>query len=408
MRHAIESTRLAVAAALAAALAGPLAAQSPDDAAPRASLRRGDEAPDFTVSGPKGEAVRLSDFRGRILIVDVSATWCGPCQAAMPNNDRIYRKYADQGVVLLGVTADDSRAAYDGWIRRNAEKYRFLMTFDPAGRDGWKDSVFDTKYHVTGFPTLFVIGRDGKISEVVSGGGPGDDYRLEYALARAGAKVDLASLPPEPRKDPNAPKSISASLKTMAMPAMGMGGPPAASAPGGSPLAPAKFGGLARGAAMPDLDLVGPDGKPVKSSEVLRGRTALLVFVDSRGPGSYQKDLLAAYGGKGLVILDVFAATPRDAFDAWVAAHPGADGASVAWDPAGKAWAENASNTEFGIGMYPATAVVGKDGRLVGGFVGFGPKSPTMVKALLAEAHDFPLSPADAADVRSAEAAAAP
>ena len=70
---------------------------------------------------------------------------------------------------------------------------------------------------VSGFPTMFVIGRDGKISEIVSGGGPGEDYRLEYALARAGVKVDLASIPPEPKKDPNAPKSIPAMMKTPAM-----------------------------------------------------------------------------------------------------------------------------------------------------------------------------------------------
>ena len=53
-------------------------------------------------------------------LVDFWALWCGPCQAAMPNNDRVFKKYADQGVVLIGVTADDTRGAYDGWVERNA------------------------------------------------------------------------------------------------------------------------------------------------------------------------------------------------------------------------------------------------------------------------------------------------
>src|SRR5690606_17009419 len=98
-----------------------------------ARLQSGDLAPDFTATGLQGQPIRLSDYRGKVVIVDVSATWCGPCQAAMPNNDRIARKYADQGVVFLGVTASDSKANYDGWMARNAAKYAFTMTFDPAG-----------------------------------------------------------------------------------------------------------------------------------------------------------------------------------------------------------------------------------------------------------------------------------
>ena len=82
-------------------------------------------------------------------------------------------------MVLLGVTADDDRAAYTGWVTRNTGKYAFTMSFDPAGRANWKESVFNTKYFVSGFPTMFVIGRDGRIVETVGGGGPGEDYRLE-------------------------------------------------------------------------------------------------------------------------------------------------------------------------------------------------------------------------------------
>jgi peroxiredoxin len=360
-------------------------------------LKRGDVAPEFTVTGPKGESIKLSDFKGKIVIVDVSATWCGPCQAAMPNNDRIYRKYADQGVVLLGITADDTRAAYDGWIKRNADKYKFTMAFDPVGREGWEKSVFNTGYHVTGFPTMFVVGRDGKISETVSGGGAGEDYRLEYAIARAGAKVDLASIPPEPKKDPNAPKSIPAVKKTMAMaaasgassgaasgsaPMIGMGAPAPAS--GGSGFTPEKFGSVARDAMVPDFTVTGTDGQPVKLSS-FRGKPLLVQFCTSNGPQAWFGKTAATYKDQGLVALAVFSATERADFDKWVAANPN-PGFAVAWDSAGKAWAENVTNTIFGVGMYPATAIIKADGTLWSGFIGMGDKVVAMTYSSLLRA----------------------
>ena len=344
-------------------------------------LKAGDAAPDFTVTGAKGETIKLSDFRGKIVIVDVSATWCGPCQAAMPNNDRIYQKYAAQGVVLLGVTADDTREAYDGWVKRNDTKYKFRMTFDPAGKDGWEKSVFNTDYHVTGFPMMFVVGRDGKISETVSGGGPGEDYRLEYALARAGAKVDLASIPAEAKKDPNAPKSVPMVAKTPAMPAstamIGMG----AAAPAGGGFTPEKFGSVARGAEV-DFTLTGIDGQPVKLSS-FRGKTLLLQFATSNGPQPWFKKIADTYKDQGVTALAVFSATEREAFDQWVAANP-KPGFAVAWDSAGKAWAENVTNTIFGVGMYPATALINAEGKLWSGTIGMGDKVIAMVYSMLA------------------------
>jgi peroxiredoxin len=353
-------------------------------AATAKQLRPGDVAPAFAVTGPKGEKIALADFRGKILIVDVSATWCGPCQAAMPNNDRVYQKYADQGVVLLGVTADDTREAYDGWVKRNDTKYKFRMAFDPAGKDGWEKSVFNTAYHVTGFPTMFVIGRDGEISETVGGGGPGEDYRLEYAIARAGAKVDLASIPAEPKKDPNAPKSIPAVMKTPAMTTaaastgmIGMGAP----APSGGGFTPEKFGSVARGAAV-DFTVTGVDGQPVKLSS-FRGKTLLLQFATSNGPQPWFKKIADTYRDQGVTALAVFSATEREAFDKWVAANPN-PGFAVAWDSAGKAWAENVTNTIFGVGMYPATAVLNAEGKLWSGTIGMGDKVIAMVYSMLA------------------------
>jgi peroxiredoxin len=369
-------------------------------------LKAGDVAPEFSVLGPKGETIKLSDFRGKIVIVDISATWCGPCQAAMPNNDRVFKKYADQGVVLLGVTADDTRAAYDGWVKRSVGKYTFTMTFDLPGKEGWKESIFNTGYRVTGFPMMFVIGRDGKILETVSGGGPGEDYRLEYALARAGVKVDLASIPPEPKRDLTA-KSIPMMGKTAAIPMAAKGASIPMIGMGGAPtggFVPAKFGSVAAGENVTDFTVTGPDDKPIKLSD-FRGSALVLHFNTSNGPQPWIGEIAATYKDQGLGVLAVFSATERADFDAWRAKNPN-PGFAVAWDPSGKSWAEGVTNTGFGVGMFPATVVIDAAGKLVSGSIGMGPRAGILVKGMLAKSKAVKLTANDAAPVIEALLAA--
>jgi thiol-disulfide isomerase/thioredoxin len=151
-------------------------------------LAAGVIAPNFAVSTPDGKIVHLSDFSGKTVIVDFWATWCGPCQHSMPHLESVYDQVKDKGVVVLAVCVWDDKTAYEKWLITNKTKYTFATAFDPAGKD--YDTAITAAYGVTGIPSQFVVGKDGKIAAGYSGYADGDT-RLESALKTQG--VQLAS-----------------------------------------------------------------------------------------------------------------------------------------------------------------------------------------------------------------------
>ena len=65
-------------------------------------LKIGDRAPDFVSTQLNGSPIRLSDYRGNVVLLDFWATWCAPCIAELPNVTRVYEKYQDRGLEVLG------------------------------------------------------------------------------------------------------------------------------------------------------------------------------------------------------------------------------------------------------------------------------------------------------------------
>jgi thiol-disulfide isomerase/thioredoxin len=355
--------------------------------ATRPGPKPGELAPDFTVVGPDNREIKLSDFRGKLVLVDIWATWCGPCIASMPHNSEFAEKYAANDLVVLAVCADDSRANYDGWVKRNAAKYKFLTAHDPAGKDGWEKSVFNTQYGVTGFPTMFLIGKDGRLVGTTGGGGPTVNPALLRLLAKGGLPVDLSSLPPE---EANRPKSIPMIAKTAAM--------PTAANP------TLKFANMAAGETVPDFSTTDVNGKTVKLSD-FRGKPVFINFwTGGRNPPDDVAKIAAAYQAQGLAVWAISTATERAEFEQWAKGAP-APGYTVAWDPAGKAFMEAISHMIFGAGMYPAYCVVGPDGKLVGGIIGMGPRVSGWLREILQRA-DVKLTDADKALIEQAIAAA--
>ncbi|MFZ3079618.1 MAG: TlpA disulfide reductase family protein [Bellilinea sp.] len=120
-------------------------------------------APDFELPDRFGNAVRLSDLAGSVVVVNFWASWCQPCREEMPVLQAISEKYADQGLVVLGVntTYTDSRAEALAFI--DELKLTFPILFDETGEVG------EEMYRVYGLPTSYWIDREGIIRSVQLG-----------------------------------------------------------------------------------------------------------------------------------------------------------------------------------------------------------------------------------------------
>lgn len=171
-----------------AQLSKPYVASEP----PKPLLANGTPAPDFAATAPDGSTVHLSDYKGKTVVLDFWATWCPPCQAAMPHLEKVYQQVKDKNVAVLGVCVFDDKAAYDKWVTDKKGTYDFPTAFDPAGRG--KNSIASKLYHVSGIPTQYVIDKDGKIAASMVGYDE-KGTELEDTLKKQGTEIVAAAKP---------------------------------------------------------------------------------------------------------------------------------------------------------------------------------------------------------------------
>jgi thiol-disulfide isomerase/thioredoxin len=129
----------------------------------------GKAAPEFSVplvanaeqipklaDGTLASSVSVSSLKGKAVILDFWATWCGPCNAEAPILDQVAKKYADRGLVVVGVSQDDSPELPKEWSR--ARRYSYPLAFD-ADRSS-------NLYNVESLPTMVVLDRNGIVRAV--------------------------------------------------------------------------------------------------------------------------------------------------------------------------------------------------------------------------------------------------
>lgn len=117
-------------------------------------------APDFALPTPAGETVRLSDYAGQVVLVNMWATWCPPCKAEMPTLNAFYEAHWAEGFVVLAVNSQEDAALVRDFIQANGFTFPVLLDENAAVME---------RYNVRGLPTSFVIDREGVIRYVQPG-----------------------------------------------------------------------------------------------------------------------------------------------------------------------------------------------------------------------------------------------
>ena len=112
----------------------------------------GDSAPDFTIRADNGRSISLTNFGGKVLVLNFWASWCGPCVEEEPSLSQFAAQYAPKGVVVLGVSVDRDEKAYNAFLRR----------FKPAFLTA-RDSKIHGEYGTFMYPETYIIDTHGRV-----------------------------------------------------------------------------------------------------------------------------------------------------------------------------------------------------------------------------------------------------
>ena len=120
-----------------------------------------DPAPQFSIRTFDGKVVRLSDLRGKPVVVDFWATWCRPCRASMPHLEQVQKRFHSEGLVVIGLSVDESNPTE---VRRFAQDLGITFRLGMAN-----EKVLDQYGPIRYLPTTFFINRKGEMVRRVKG-----------------------------------------------------------------------------------------------------------------------------------------------------------------------------------------------------------------------------------------------
>ena len=109
---------------------------------------------DFVLKNEVNQPVNLAEYKGKVVIVNFWATWCGPCKVEIPDFVKLYAQYKDKGLVIVGISIDDSPEQLQSFMREYKMNYPVVQM---------RSEVEDAWGPFYGYPTSFIVARDGSI-----------------------------------------------------------------------------------------------------------------------------------------------------------------------------------------------------------------------------------------------------
>ena len=160
-------------------------------------LKAGTEAPDMRVgTGKDGKAVRLSDLKGKYVLINFWASWCPDCRRETPALQRLWQKYGEKGLQIAGISYDTNREAWQKYIADNK-----MVWWQYSELKKWKkETQSDRLYHINWIPTLYLIAPD----DGQGGGSTGQSLGRLTRQATDRRQLANAAAPP-PRRGRQAP-----------------------------------------------------------------------------------------------------------------------------------------------------------------------------------------------------------